>query len=87
MDTSTTTKIDPQDFALKMAQVFDDEEDQLTPETEFKQLLTWDSLASVSLLAMVYAEYDVQITGEEIAECEKVDDVRLLVAGKVAASS
>lgn len=47
----------------------------ITPETEFRNLEMWDSLADLTLLAMVDAEYDVAISGSELRNFITIKDI------------
>ncbi len=54
----------------------------LAPDSNFKECKDWDSIASVSIVAMIYAEFDVQTTGDELVGCETVTDLAKLVWSK-----
>ena len=58
----------------------------LRPETEFRALPAWDSLASLSTLAVIDAEFGVQLSGSSFRSCKTIADVfqaaSALVAGK-----
>ncbi|NEQ54712.1 MAG: acyl carrier protein [Leptolyngbya sp. SIO3F4] len=55
-------------------------------ETRLRDLDTWDSITAVSTVAMIYAEYDVQVSGDDLINCETVDDLFALVRDKLAGS-
>ncbi len=55
----------------------------LDDDTMIRQLKGWDSVASVSVVAMVYAESDVQISGDELVACETVGKLAGLVQSKL----
>lgn len=50
-----------QEFIDKFAEAIDIEATELTAETEFRTLDEWDSLAYISVIAMMDEEYDIQI--------------------------
>lgn len=50
-----------QDFIEKFAEAIDIEATALTAETEFRNLNEWDSVAYISVIAMMDEEYDIQI--------------------------
>lgn len=50
-----------QEFVEKFAEAIDVEAAELTADTEFRTLDEWDSLAYISVIAMLDEEYDVQI--------------------------
>ena len=56
---------------------------ELSDDTCFRELETWDSIASVSVVAMIYAEYDVQVSGDELVGCETAAQLAALVQGKL----
>jgi acyl carrier protein len=47
----------------------------LTPDTEFTMLEEWDSLAALSILAMVDAEYEAEISGNDLRKCKTLRDL------------
>ncbi len=51
-------------------------------DTVMRDLSQWDSLAVLTTLAMVDAEYEVSITANEIAESRTIRDLFDLVANK-----
>ena len=50
-----------QEFIEKFAEAIDVESSNLTVETEFRTLDEWDSVAYLSVIAMMDEEYDIQI--------------------------
>lgn len=50
-----------QEFIEKFAEAIDIEATELTAETEFRTLAEWDSVAYISVIAMMDEEYDIQI--------------------------
>ena len=70
--------------------LFEDSIDGITPgsvrpETALADVPQWDSLAVLTMLAQVDAEYGVQISGAEIQQCRLVSDLFRTVEQKVAA--
>jgi acyl carrier protein len=59
----------------------------LNPGTEFTTLDEWDSLAALSVLAMVDAEYETEITGNELRNSKTLRDLFTIVQSKKAASA
>lgn len=47
----------------------------LTPETEFRELDEWSSLAALSIIAMYDEEYDKTVNGNAIREAETIEDL------------
>jgi len=52
------------------------------PGTEFKSLEQWDSVTVLNILALVDAEFDVQLARKEILQCATVQDLYVLVMAK-----
>jgi len=55
----------------------------IKPEVDFKTLEQWDSLAMLSLLAMLDVEYNVTLTAEELNSCNNVRELYELVQSKM----
>lgn len=53
--------MDIKGFIAKFAEAIDTDASDLTPETEFRALDEWDSVAYISVIAMMDEEYDIQI--------------------------
>lgn len=67
-------------FIINFAEQFEDTPlEEFKSDTEFKALEEWSSLSTLAIVAMVDEEYGVAIRGEEIRECETVEDLFLLV--------
>lgn len=65
-----------QEFIENFASQFDETElEDFTPETNFKQLDEWSSLAALSIIAMVDDEYDVIIKGNDIINSDTIQDL------------
>ena len=47
----------------------------LTAETVFRELEEWDSLAFLSLIAMIDEEYDVVIEGNDFQKLKTIGDI------------
>lgn len=58
------------------------EPDSLSPETEYHKLKQWDSLALLCLLAMIDCEYEVQIPGMALKQCDTLQDIFDLVTSR-----
>lgn len=54
----------------------------LVPETRFRDLEQWESLALLCLLAMIDNEYGVQVGGAELKQCNTLRDIYDIVASK-----
>ena len=51
------------------------EDAQVTSETIFRDLEQWDSLAYLSVIAMIDEEFDIQIEGAEFKELKTIGDL------------
>lgn len=47
----------------------------ITPETAFRNLDEWDSLAYLNIIAMLDEEYDIQIENTEFKKLTTVGDI------------
>lgn len=71
------------DFIENFAAQFDDTDiEEFTPETKFKELDEWSSLAALSIIAMVDDEYDVIIKGNDILKSDTIQDLFNIIAGQ-----
>jgi len=73
-----------QKFIEKFASQFEETDMELfKPETEFKNLDEWSSLMSLSIIAMVDEEYDVQLKGDDIRNTSSIEELFKLVTTKI----
>lgn len=72
------------EFVSNFAAQFDEtEESVFTPETRFREIEEWSSLAALSVIAMVDEEYDVTLKGDDIKNSETIADIYNAVASKL----
>ena len=72
------------DFIENFADQFDDTEaSALSAETNFKELDEWSSLIALSVIAMVYEEYEITIKGDDIRNSETIEDLFNAVKAKM----
>ena len=70
-------------FIDNFAGQFDDmPAEQIKPETNFRNLDEWSSLAALSIIAMVDEEYGVTLKGDDIKNAATVQDLFNTVAAK-----
>lgn len=50
------------------------------PDTKFRDFEEWDSLSSLSLVAMIYEEYGIRITGGDIRVVSTIKELFDLVS-------
>lgn len=49
--------------------------EQVTADTNYKELEEWGSLTSLSLISMIEEEYDKLITGADVRSCNSVREL------------
>jgi acyl carrier protein len=76
-------KIDQSKFLQAVEAAFEQRVSGVTLETAFRELPEWDSLASVMIVAEVYADYGVQISGAELESCRSLADLKALIESKL----
>lgn len=55
----------------------------ITPETEFKNLEQWDSLAMLSLFAKLDSEYNISLTAKDLNSCNTIKELHELVKSRM----
>jgi len=63
------------EFIINFAEAVDVDESELSPELEFKELPKWDSMAVLSVIAMVDEYYSKVLTGEDIDSAKTLTDL------------
>ncbi len=64
------------DLIAKLEAEFDDiEKGTLTAQTSFKDLDEWSSMQALIVIALVDEHYDVALTGDDLMECENIQDI------------
>jgi len=64
------------EFIQNFADQLDDTDaTALTPETEFRELDDWSSLAALSIVAMMDEEYGVSITSETLKNAKTIQEL------------
>lgn len=75
--------IDPAQFLESITDAFDLRVSNLTLDSPFRQLKEWDSMVSVSIVAAAYANYDVQVSGDDLLSCKTLDDLKHLIESRL----
>ncbi len=74
----------PDEFIRNFADAVEDiEPGSLSLDTNFRELENWSSIAALMTLAMIYSEYSVQITGNELETCKTLGDLFTTINSKV----
>ncbi|MBD8528760.1 MULTISPECIES: acyl carrier protein [unclassified Massilia] len=71
-------------FITDIAEALEIETTQLAAETEYKELASWDSLAALSVIAMIDENYNVSIGGDDIEKSRTVQELWDLVSQRMA---
>jgi acyl carrier protein len=74
-----------EDFIEKFAFAIEVEPETLSANTEFKTLEIWDSLNTLSLIAMADADYNVALSGQDVQSSQTISDLWGLIEAKIAA--
>ena len=73
-----------EEFVAKFESAIDDvEPGSLSPESIFREVPQWDSLAALSVLVMVNSELNVTVSGNELKSCTTVGDIYRIVSAKM----
>lgn len=68
-------------FLEKMADILEVEATELQPDTNFRDLSTWDSLAQLSFLALAQDDYSKNLTSDNLKAANTFEDLFKLVSG------
>ena len=77
------SSIDPAQFLESITDAFDLRVSNLDLSTPFRQLKEWDSMVSVSIVAAAYADYDVQVSGDDLLSCDTLGDLKQLIESRL----
>jgi acyl carrier protein len=70
-------------FIEKFAYAIEVDASSLKPETVYKDLSIWDSLNTLSVIAMADADYGVTIRGSDVEVCTTIGDLWILVESRM----
>ena len=62
-------------FVDQCAEQFEELNQTLTAETNFRDIPSWGSLTALSIIAMVDEEYGVTLTGDDIKSSNTIQDL------------
>lgn len=68
-------------FLEKMADILEVEGTDLQPDTNFRDLPTWDSLAQLSFLVLAQDDYSKNLTSDNLKAANTFEDLFKLVNG------
>lgn len=64
------------DFIEEFASQFPDEDSCVfTPDTDFHELDSWTSMTGLSVAAMIWHKYNVEIESKDIREADTIEDL------------
>lgn len=73
-----------QDFVKNFADQFDDTDPAIfTAATNFRSIDEWSSLTALSVIAMVDAEYNVKLKGDDIRLAKTIEDLYAVVKARL----
>jgi len=67
--------IDNNKFVSQFKEVLDIESQEIGLDLEFRNMEEWDSLALLSVIAMIDDEYDIIIKGNSFKELKTIGDI------------
>lgn len=75
--------MDINEFIDNLASVFDDTDSSaLSPETRFREIDEWSSLIALSIIAMAYDEYEVELSGKDLHDAQTIQDIFDIISSK-----
>jgi acyl carrier protein len=66
-----------------IADTFNIKENEITPQTNMKEIDSWDSLTHMELIASLEDELGIEFTADEIMEMTNVEKIEKIVGEKV----
>jgi acyl carrier protein len=72
------------DFVKQFAEQFEEiDGSKFNGDMRFRDMDEWDSMHALSVIAMVDAEYNVTITGDDIRNSQTVEDIYNIVKSRI----
>lgn len=72
-----------EEFIEKFAEIFDDTDAlTLTPQTRFRELEEWSSLAALGVIALADEEFDVELKTSEMRRTSTIQELYDLISDK-----
>ena len=75
--------MDNEKFINKFKEALEIENKEISVRDKFRDFEEWDSLAFLSIIAMIDEEYDVIIKGDEFKTLETIEDIINSIASKI----
>lgn len=71
------------EFIEKFAEVLDDmDASLLQPQTNFRDLDEWSSLAALGVIALADEEFDVELSGNELRSANTIQELFDIISAK-----
>lgn len=71
------------EFIEKFAEAVEVEAPEtLTPETNFREIDEWSSLAALSVIALADEEFDVELSGNEMRKANTIQELFDIISNK-----
>jgi acyl carrier protein len=71
-----------EEFIRNFAEAVETNTSDLFPDTAFKDLTLWDSMAALSVIAMVDEYYSIVLSGDQIEKSATLEDLFKLIINK-----
>jgi len=62
-----------------IADIFEEDPENINPETERKNIVNWDSMGVLSLMAGMESEFDILLSADDIQSMSKINDILLVL--------
>lgn len=73
-----------EEFILKFADLFDDlDTSTISDTTVFRNLEDWDSIAALSIIAMIDEEYGVTFNAADMKSCQTIGELKNKIDSKL----
>jgi acyl carrier protein len=72
-----------ENFIANMADALEIDAAELNNDTVFKDLASWDSLAALSMIAMIDDSYNVSVGGDDLEKAITVQNLRDLLEARM----
>lgn len=69
-----------------IAETFKIKESEITPQTNMKDIDSWDSLTHMELIVSLEDEFEIEFTADEIMEMTDVEKIEKIVGEKINAN-
>lgn len=73
------------DFIDKVKEALEIDDSTITPQTGIKDIPNWNSMNALILIAMFETDYDTTLTGDDLRQCNTIEDLYNLLPANVKA--